>query len=254
MLNLGTSITKDLLLSINVLNGSFTQCGQRPRNYCRSAGGAMCRALWYVESFQVPQTYSQVKGTNRDGTETRDWDMYQNVCHVLQQKTLLLSYISHNLQHIIYLGKRAYMATIQNEKWDTCMELRETPCPNWSTIHCTLLKRSGEWGTIWYFYPITNFLTNFNEDQIVVTLRVLQCLEDVFFFVYSWLIHIFLINTRLFSSLHFQRTLSESSQRYSTCILVKHPAWDAGLGLVITLWKLVVETSDPQITTSSPWE
>lgn len=73
MLNLGTSITKDLSLSINVLNVSFTQYGQRrPRNYCRSAGGAVRRALGYVESFQVPQTYSQVIGTNQDGTET--WD------------------------------------------------------------------------------------------------------------------------------------------------------------------------------------
>lgn len=73
MLNLGTSITKDLSLSINVLNGSFTQCGYRdPGIIAGVKEGRVCRALWYVESFQVPQTYSQVIATNQVGTETRD--------------------------------------------------------------------------------------------------------------------------------------------------------------------------------------
>lgn len=67
---------------------------------------------------------------------------------------------------------------------------------------------------------------------------VLQFLDDVLLLSTLDLYTIFLINTRLLSSLHFQRTLSESSQSYSTCILVKHPARDAGLGLVITVMEV----------------
>lgn len=83
-----------------------------------------------------------------------------------------------------------------------------------------------------------NFLTNFNEDQNVVTLLSFSvCWRYVILSILTYT-PFFLINTRLFSSLHFQRTLSESSQSYSTCILVMHPAWDAGLGLVITIMEV----------------
>lgn len=87
--------------------------------------------------------------------------MYQNVCHVLKQKTLLLSYISHNLQHIL-LGRRAFMATIQNNKkmrhlhgtqGDSMLKLK------YYTLH--IVKRNWERGTIWSFLPYHKFPDKF---------------------------------------------------------------------------------------------
>lgn len=48
--------------------------GRDPGIIAGVQAGRVSRALWYVESFQVPQTYSQVIGTNQDGTEIETWD------------------------------------------------------------------------------------------------------------------------------------------------------------------------------------